>query len=57
MKIMTYSDIQNEYICKGRLISPYIDRIQHKWASYVVRKGLPRIPIEELIKLGIDHIG
>ena len=35
----------------GRLIHPYITRIQQRYAVYIQRQGLPRIP-EEAIKSG-----
>lgn len=34
--------------CVGRLIHPYITRIQQRYASYLQRQGLPRIPEEAI---------
>lgn len=43
----TFSDIKDKRV--GRLIHPYITRIQQRYALYLQRQGLPRIP-EEAIK-------
>ena len=37
-----YSDIKQDRV--GRLIHPYITRIQQRYALYLQRQGLPRIP-------------
>ena len=39
-----FSEIKDKRV--GRLIHPYITRIQQRYASYLQRQGLPRIPKE-----------
>lgn len=41
-----FSEIKNQRV--GRLIHPYITRIQQRYASYLQRQGLPRIPKEAI---------
>jgi hypothetical protein len=53
-----FSEIKNERI--GRLLPPYITRIQQGFALYLQRQGLPRIPEDainssEIGMLGIDQ--
>ena len=43
-----FSKVKNKRI--GRLIHPYITRIKQRYASYVQREGLPRIP-EEAVRI------
>ena len=42
----TFSDIKDKRV--GRLIHPYITRIQQRYALYLQRQGLPRIPEEAI---------
>ena len=42
-----YSDIKAKRV--GRLIHPYITRIQQRYALYLQRQGLPRIPEKAII--------
>lgn len=44
-----FSEIKEQRV--GRLMHPYITRIQQRFALYLQRQGLPRIP-EEVIKAG-----
>ena len=37
-----FSQIKNQHV--GRLIHPYITRIQQRYALYLQRQALPRIP-------------
>ena len=46
-----FSEIRNHRV--GRLIHPYITRIQQRYASYLQRQGLPRIP-EKAIETSDD---
>ena len=43
-----YSEIKGNRV--GRLIHPYITRIQQRYALYLQRQGLPRIPEEAITK-------
>lgn len=42
LTIMKWSEIKNKRI--GRLLPPYITRMQQRYALYLQRQGLPRIP-------------
>jgi len=42
LKISTWKDLKSKRI--GRILSPYINRIQQRYALYMQRQGLPRIP-------------
>jgi len=42
LKIVKWGDIKDNRI--GRLLPPYITRIQQRYALYIQRQGLPRIP-------------
>ena len=44
LKEVKFSEVKDNRI--GRLIHPYITRIKQRYASYVQREGLPRIPEE-----------
>lgn len=47
LKIVSKDKIdENNLVYIGRLLSPYIDKIQQKFAFYLQRKGLPRTPCE-----------
>ena len=46
MKIIKWETIKNERI--GRLLPPYLTRIQQRYAFYLHRQGLPRIPNEAM---------
>ena len=41
-----FSEVENDRV--GRLIHPYITRIQQRYFSYLQRQGLPRIPKEAI---------
>ena len=43
-----FSKIKNKRV--GRLIHPYITRIKQRYASYMQREGLPRIPKEAIVR-------
>ena len=40
---------ENNLVFVGRLLSPYIDKIQQKFAFYLQRQGLPRTPCEVFV--------
>lgn len=42
LKIMKCSELKDKRV--GRILSPHINRLQMKYASYLQRPGLPRIP-------------
>lgn len=42
LKIMKFSEVKNQRI--GRILHPYITRIQQRYALYLQRQALPRIP-------------
>ncbi len=44
--LKSYSDLKDKRI--GRLIHPYITRIQQRYSLYMQRQGLPRIPEEAM---------
>jgi len=48
MKIKKFKALKNKRI--GRLLPPYITRIQQRYALYLTRQGLPRIPKEAISK-------
>ncbi|MBR4531067.1 hypothetical protein IKO70_01500 [bacterium] len=47
LKIFNWNDIKDKRI--GRLLPPYITRVQQKYAHYIQRQGLPRIPKEAIL--------
>ena len=49
LQIIPFSAVKNKR--KGRLIHPYITRIQQRFGLYIQRQGLPRIPKEALTEL------
>lgn len=49
-----FSDVKDKRI--GRLIHPYITRIKQRYASYVQREGLPRIPEEAIGKIPEESV-
>ena len=49
LQIIPFSEVKNKR--KGRLIHPYITRIQQRFGLYMQRQGLPRIPKEALPEL------
>lgn len=53
LKIMNWGTKKNFRI--GRLLSPYINKIQQKYASYLERQGLSRIPEEAIPTLGTER--
>lgn len=48
-----YSEIKDYFV--GRLIPPYITRIQQRYAHYFQRQGVPRIPDEALPDFAITE--
>ena len=46
LHLKKYSQIKNQHV--GRLIHPYITRIQQRYSAYLQRQGLPRIPKEAI---------
>ena len=46
--IKKFNDIKTNRI--GRLLPPYITRLQQRFALYLQRQGLPRIPVEAIIE-------
>ena len=48
-----YSEIKDYFV--GRLIPPYITRIQQRYAYYFQRQGVPRIPEEALPDFAITE--
>lgn|GEM_PF-400806 len=42
LKIMKWNDLKDKRV--GRLLPPYINRIQQRYSLYMHRQGLPRIP-------------
>ena len=44
LKIERWADVKNNRI--GRILPPYINRIQQKYSLFMQRQGLPRIPID-----------
>lgn len=49
-KTLPKSELESESKRIGRLIPPYITRIQKSFSSYMIREGVPAIP-EELFDL------
>ena len=47
IKIIKWKEIKGKRI--GRVLSPYLSKIQQRYAHYMQRQGLPRIPIEAII--------
>lgn len=47
LKVLPWKTIKDKRI--GRLLPPFITRIQQKYSSYIQRQGLPRIPKEAII--------
>ncbi len=47
LNIMHWNDIKDKRI--GRLLPPYITRVQQKYAHYLQRQGLPSIPKQAII--------
>lgn len=47
LEIIKFSEVKENRV--GRLIHPYITRIQQRYSLYLQRQGLPRIP-EEAVK-------
>lgn len=47
LSIMQWNNIKNNRI--GRLLPPYITRVQQKYAHYLQRQGLPSIPKQAII--------
>ncbi len=46
MKIKTIKQLANERAARvGRLLPPFITRVQQRYAAYVQRPGMPRIPL------------
>ena len=47
LNILKWNDIKEKRI--GRLLPPYITRVQQKYAHYIQRQGLPSIPKQAII--------
>ena len=47
LRIKKFSELKDQRI--GRLLHPYLTRIQQRYALYVQRQGLPRIPREAIL--------
>lgn len=43
-EIMKKSTLNDEYMLIGKIIPPYITKIQNSFSSYIVREGIMRIP-------------
>ena len=48
MKIQEWKDLKENRV--GRLLPPYITRIQQRYSLYMQRQGLPRIPDAAIFK-------
>ena len=46
LRVCKYSDIRTQRI--GRLLHPYVTRVQQRYALYMQRQALPRIPVEAI---------
>lgn len=44
MKIKTIKSMAKEYARVGRLLPPFLTRVQQRYSAYIQRPGLPRIP-------------
>lgn len=44
MKIKTLKQIKKDYTRVGRMLPPFITRVQQRYAAYMQRPGMPRIP-------------
>ena len=44
MKIMKVKNIEKDARRVGRLLPPFLTRVQQRYAAYLQRPGLPRIP-------------
>ncbi len=44
LKIMTYKQLTTDGECVGRLLPPYIYKVQQLHSNYISRQGLPKIP-------------
>ena len=42
LEIKSWEDVKDRRI--GRILSPHIDRMQQRYAAYLQRQGLPRVP-------------
>ena len=49
LEIMKWAELRDKRI--GRVLPPYITRIQQKYAQYIQRQGLPRTPREAVVSL------
>lgn len=49
-----WSEMKDKRI--GRLLPPFITRIQQRYASYLQRPGLPKIPLEAMPQTVIDYL-
>jgi hypothetical protein len=48
LEIMNWSKIKDNRV--GRILPPYINKIQQKYAAYFQRQGLPRLPQKAILK-------
>ncbi|MCY4481290.1 MAG: hypothetical protein OXC12_00295 [Spirochaetaceae bacterium] len=44
LRVCKYSEVRNQRV--GRLLHPYVTRVQQRYALYIQRQALPRIPEE-----------
>ncbi|MRL68784.1 hypothetical protein [Brevundimonas sp. SPF441] len=44
MKIREVKKVKKDYVRVGRLLPPFLTRIQQRYSAYIQRPGLPRIP-------------
>ena len=48
LRVKRFSEIKSERV--GRLLHPYLTRIQQRYGLYLQRQGLPRIPKEAILR-------
>lgn len=48
LRVVNYGDLKDRRV--GRLLHPYLTRIQQRYALFLQRQGLPRIPAEAVAK-------
>ena len=48
LEVVKYGDLKSKRI--GRLLHPYLTRIQQRYGLFLQRQGLPRIPVEAVPK-------
>ena len=48
LRVMNYGELKNGR--EGRLLHPYLTRIQQRYALFLQRQGLPRIPADAVVR-------